>query len=648
MKFRYFLAMTAIFAVLASACSKDEPTGAQGDNTGDDTEVVDPNQPGEGEGEGEPQPDPNAPVERLFNATFDSGWTAEAVSLWDGESANRFRATATGEKSALLVGTVAPEATDFYAVYPYSEDAQFFALEGSLTTRFDLPETLAEGTQQEYAFAKADAEGNFAFKSSTAYLQLTLAEDMTDVESLTFSGLGESDFLSGLLDVTVSADGMTSEFVEYDRSVSVTYVPAAGAVFNASSVLELPFYARNFAQGVSLSVKYAGSDEVLTVALEEPRNVAPGDVITLSETSLNKAWFAPEPDPEQANTYYAIYSAGGDITIAGKVYNQATFGEGTLIKAGQTVDMTDGNKVYFVEPGAVSKIGPTNSAAKYIVIGNDPTQRTHITQEAAIKVGKDNSHYAFLNLHFDSTIAEATSGTANDVLTVVNSGSVVDRIAYDNCHIELTGRFNIYNSNSTFKDIAYHNCDFVVTVTGHDVPLIKCDTSTSADYQSIDLQNNLFWHSSAFASKSYAFNIILAVNANAVDNIVMKNNTFINLRTRSSNAYYFHINKASGTYEDKVDSAVIEGNIIYIDDVNLDGNWNMLRTDATTGSVANNFGYYAKETTYKFYFGAKVADKTLSMTTLESSPFTSLSIDQANRTCQFTLADSCKDYGAQR
>ena len=652
MKIRNFMALTAIFAVLASACTEKEPLdNPKDDNDGDNTEVVDPEQPGEGEGGDEG--DQNTPVDKLFNATYDKDWTAEAVSVWDGQSANRFTARVMGS-SVLLTGTVAGTATDFYAVYPYSEDASFFALENTVRTRFELPETLTEGDEPEFAFAKVDAEGNVAFHSSMAYLQVVLAEDMTDVESLTFSGLGESDYLSGLLDVTISADEKTSEFVEYDRSVSVTYTPSSGEVFNVSTVMKLPFYARNFAQGVSLSVKYTGSDEVLTVALEEPRNVAPGDVITLSDNPLNKAWFAPEPEPEPepepdpANSYYAIYSAGEDITIAGKTYNKATYGEGTLVKSGETADLTAGNKVYFIEPGAVATIGPKYSAAKYIVIGDNPSQRTKVTQSAAIKVGKDNSHYAFLNLHFDSTIAEATSGSDNDVLTVANSGSVIERIAYDNCHVELTGRFNIYNSNSTFKDIAYHNCDFVVTVTGHDAPLIKCDTSAEADYQSIDLQNNLFWHSSAFASKSYAFNIMLAVKTNAVDNIVMKNNTFINLRTRNSNAYYFQINKEAGTYEDVVDSAVIEGNIFYIDDAEVDVNFNILRANATAGSASNNYGYYANETTYKFYFGGKIADKSSSITTLTSSPFSSLTIDSANRTCQFTVLDAYKAYGASR
>ena len=597
-------------------------------------------------------------------------WCADdAISVWDGVANRKF--TMVGEPngaSATFKGLVDANATDFYAIYPYDENLQYSYDEANQRMVFTVnkpavqyanPEGgLADGSA--YACGKADADGMISFVNRSVLLKFSLAESM-NVKSLKISGNEADDIIAGTLDIryTVAA-GFSVGWKSAGKSTELTFCNEDGSNLKTGVDYYISLIGNKFDKGYAVTLTF---DDGTSVTRDSDKSIQymSNQIYSLASQPLSMSMFEAgeeggEDTGDPLTSYYAAYTAGQDIMIAGKVYNKATYGEGTLVKAGETKDLTDGGKVYFVEPGAISKIGPTYSSTKYIVIGDDPTQRTTVTQDAAIKVGKENSHYAFLNLHFNSTIAEAASGSTNDVITIANSGSTIDRIAYDNCHIELTGRFNIYNSNSVFKDIAYHNCDFVVTVVGHDVNLIKCDSSTSADYQSLDLQNNLFWHSSAFSSASYAFNIVLAVNTNALDNIVMKNNTFVNLRTRNANSYYFQINN-SGSYtsngntfevEGVVDSAVMEGNIIYIDDNNLSGSWNFLRANATTGSVVNNYAYYAQETTNKFYFGGKIADKSMSMTTLTSSPFTSLSIDSTKKTCTVVNADAYKNYGASR
>jgi len=595
-------------------------------------------------------------------------WEAgDKISVWDGTANREFTIKSFDGSSAVFTGKVSADATSFYAIYPYTAILEVGEPDDDTRDiRFRFPTTEIEYARpgnlpkgRGIAVAVA-AEGKFAFQNRTALIKFSLAEDMNDVKSVIIQGNEANDYLWGTVNLEFKGTSVFQGIAYgYDRGTSVTLCNEDGSNLQTGVDYYIAIPGNQFAAGFNVTIKYADGTAV-TKTSDKAIQPYTKDIIPLASTPLTKDMFKSEEgggeESDPATSYYAAYMAGQDIMIAGKAYNKSVYGDGTLVKTGETVDLTSGGKVYFVEPGAVSKIGPTNSATKYIVIGDDPTQRTSVTQDAAIKVGKDNAHYAFFNLDFNSTIAETSSGSTNDLITIANAGSTIERIAYDNCHIELTGRYNIYNSNSTFKDIAYHNCDFVMTVTGHDVSLIKCDSSTSADYQSIDLQNNLFWHSSAFSSANFAFNIVLAVNTNAIDNIVMKNNTFINLRTRFSNSYYFQINN-SGSYtsggntyecEGVVDSAVIEGNIIYIDDDNLSGNWSLLRANATTGTVSNNYAYYAKETNYKFYFGGKIADSSKSMTTLTSSPFSSLTIDAVNRTCDVTVVDAYKNYGAKR
>lgn len=600
------------------------------------------------------------------DGTSTVAWSStDRISVWDGTANREFTVESCDGSSATFTGMVSEDATEFYAVYPYSEDLAVSApdnTERDIRIRFPFSSTqyLRPGDFPEGgAFAVAKAEGTaLAFQNRTGLIRFSLADDLANVKSIAIAGNAGTEYIHGTVNVEF-AGSTVYQGIAYgtDRGSSVTFCHKDGTNLQTGVDYYMALPGVNFSTGFTITLT-CDDNTTLSKSSDKVLQIMSKKIYPLTTGPISKSMFETEDDNtgDVTSSYYAAYTAGQDIMIAGQAYNKSVYGEGTLVKAGETVDLTDGNTVYFVEPGAVTKIGPTYSSDKYIVIGDDPAQRTAVTQAAAIKIGKADAHYAFLNLDFNSTISEATSGSANDVLTVANSGSTIERIAYDNCHIELTGRYNIYNSNSTFKDIAYHNCDFVVTVTGHDVPLIKCDSSTSADYQSLDLQNNLFWHSSAFSSANYAFNVVLAVNANALDNIVVKNNTFINLRTRSSNAYYFHINNTgsytsnSVTYEveGEVDSAVLEGNIIYIDDSNLSGHWNFLRASATAGSAANNYAYYANETTYKFYFGGKIAGQSKSMTTLTSSPFSSLTIDDAGRTCTVVKADAYKDYGAAR
>ena len=132
MKFRNFLAMTAIFAVMDSACTEKEPLdNTKDDNKGDGTEVVDPEQPSDGL------------VEKTFivsnlktktsfaGGVTDTGcavinWCADdSIAVWDGTATRVFNMISEPQaEQAVFKGRVAEDADEFYAVYPCAEDLQ--------------------------------------------------------------------------------------------------------------------------------------------------------------------------------------------------------------------------------------------------------------------------------------------------------------------------------------------------------------------------------------------------------------------------------------------------------------------------------------------------------------------------------------------
>ena len=627
-----FKLLTAVAVVAAMvACKKEEPapqTPPENEG-GDDTEIVDPNPPA-----GDENDDPAAPTTVEFSATLSSGWTVgDKVGLWDGTSLAEFSVAVTTGNMAVLTGTLPSEYTDLYALYPYSSNAQFFYFSGKLTTNVQIPEVRYVGDNGAVGFAKL-SEGSFAFINPMAYLKVVLADEMTNVESLILSGNDEDDLMSGTLGLSIAESGaFSAAFTSDSNGKTLEFKNQDGTPLSPGVEYLIPFVPQNFTTGVSLGAKYSGSNKPVTRVCADAMDVIAGQIVTLSDTPLDKEWFTPAPVAPVETGYYAKYNAGENITIAGKTYNKATYGEGTLISATQTIDLTDGNKVYFVEPGATVKVGPTNSCVKYIVIGNDPSQRTKVTQATSIKVGKDNSHYAFLNLEIDMQIT--ATGQGNDVMTIVNNGSTIERIAFDNCRLTYptNGRQFIYKGDATtfISDFAFHNCDYCFTYTTDHMYLLRLD-SAEAQHGTFDFQNNVFWHTGTMADAK-GFNIVTG-SKSKVATLIFKNNTFVNLKTQSNASSYFHV-------DSNADNVDINNNIFYFDKSVC--NMYIHRKSAENGTSAGNV-YYINSGEHIF----KVFTTNPSWVThpekLESSPFTSMDITAG----KFVKADAHKNIGAQR
>ena len=631
MKLKMFFASLAMFAALF-ACKKEYPApkDPSGDTGGDDTEIVDPNPPAGDENE-----EPSGPQTIEFMASISSGWEmGEKVAVWDGTNLEEFTVSGCTGNTAVLTGVVAPGYTDLYALYPYSSNAQFFAFSGKVTTNVQIPQVRYPGDDGAVGFAKLSGQA-FALTNPMAYLKVVLADDMTDVTSLVLSGNEADDILSGTLGLSVSESGtFSAAFTSESDGMTLEFKNSDGSPLTPGVEYLIPFVPQNFTSGVSLGAKYTGSSKAVTKACPDPLSVSEGQTVTLSAAPLTKEWFAPAAPPAPVVTgYYAKYMDGQDITIAGKTYNKSKYGDGTLVGATETKELKDGNKVYFVEPGATVKIGPTNSCVKYIVIGNDPDQRTKVTQDVSIKVGKDQAHYAFLNLEIDMKIT--ATGSGNDVMTVVNNGSTIERIAYDNCRMTYptNGRQFMYKGDATtfISDFAFHNCDYCFTYATDHIYLLRLD-SAAATHDTFDFQNNVFWHTGTLPDNK-GFNIVAGQNAKA-GTIIFKNNTLVNLKTQSNASSVFHV----GLDADKAD---INDNIFYFSKASC--NMFLHRKSVTEGSVTGNVYYIESgENTFKAF--QTNPSWVVHPEKLAASPFSSMDLSAG----KFVKTSDYASLGAQR
>ena len=573
--------------------------------------------------------------------------TTDEISVWDGTANRKFTVKSCEGSTAVFTGMVSADATSFYAIYPYTETLEVSAPDNAdrdIRLRFPVgsiqyakPNSFSDNT----AFAVAVAsEGKFAFQNRTALLKFSLGSDMANVKSVVLRANG-AQYLYGTVNVEFAGSTVSQGMASgYDRGSEVTLCNQDGTNLQTGVNYYIAVPGANFTEGFTVEVKFDDNTSV-SKSSDKAIQFYTKNIYPLASGPLTKDMFeTPGGDTpaDPATSYYAAYTAGQDIMICGKAYNKSVYGEGTLVKAGETVDLTSGGKVYFVEPGAVSKIGPTYSATQYIVIGDDPTQRTTVTQAASIKVGQTSAHYAFLNLDIDMQIT--ATGSGNDVMTVANNNSTIERIAFDNCRLEYptNGRQFIYKADSgtSFKDMAFHSCDFVFTVTNSHAYLLKVDSST-AEHGRFDFYNNVFWHTSSFGSAK-GFNIIAGATNATIDELGFKNNTFVNMKTQSNASAYFTIKKDG----ENVPTVDIQNNIFY--STVADCNEFLLRNSADAGTCKDNVAYMGETGKTCHPFGNGTPSGMTKFTQLTESPFASIDLENG----KFVKADAYKSYGATR
>ena len=207
-------------------------------------------------------------------------WEAnDAISVFDGNDNNKFDIKNYTGPSASFIGEVVDDATYFYAVYPYAEGNSLNGSTSTLTAEVPAEQTLKAGSfQSGAAVAVAYTEGtNLAFHQATAVLGITLADYMTNVDSIMFSG-NKGEYVAGKFSIKMdTSDGTITSVDPGNGSKKVVLT----GTFKADQTYYLSFIPQEFSDGLTVTVFY-GSGQTAVATSDKTFNTERGMIYPIA------------------------------------------------------------------------------------------------------------------------------------------------------------------------------------------------------------------------------------------------------------------------------------------------------------------------------------------------------------------------------
>lgn len=607
--------------------------------------------------------DPRVPMEfttlstktALVPSTNDVIWSADdAVAIFDGTYANRFTITSEpGTSSATFAGKAIPEA-DYYAIYPFSNDAK---LNGTVISSV-LP------AEQHYVAGTFDTMLNpsvakalggateLSFSNVASILQVNVT-GLTEGKSVREIQLKSETSLTGpytvdLNDETVEATA-SGEEISGARLVSET-----GENLGAG-----PYYFVVLPGTHNLTISVIYSDNTYSTvtkdAVEMP--VSGGRSVSIDASAAVTI----------ENGLYGQYQAGLDIEIGGKLYNKALWGEATLISEDTeiigsdkeqkhpgltTVTPVKNDGIYFIESGIDVYMNYEGAARNFFLIGNDPDNKSTVIPDVYLRTNVNGApdgtgELMLYNIEMDCT---GLSGYA-----ITQNNSTPGRIRVIECKIALGKGPLVYCGNVENQTRYYTEID----LQGNNVKLSAGTIfmnmgNNKAVSQNLIFKNNIFYSASGVLS---GYRIFAGQNAE-ISKITMENNSIVNvtngttalflyatlnevelrnnfvyLESQNSGMCIFRpqdVSQTEGVYPGNPKSGVCEDSIFYSPNCEINPN-------------DKNGNEYGKQW---FYSGMNRVELTVEkeFTVIEDNPFVNLDIAGEN----FALIDTYASFGAQR
>ena len=577
-----------------------------------------------------------------INSDNSVSWTDDdAISVFDGTYNNEFTISSGAGSSNATFSGAAIESDTYYALYPYSADA---ALSGS-TISSVLPSdqlsgynTFSPGTNPSVAVS----EGNtLVFHNVAGLVRVTLPEGYSGERTVSEIQLSADQSLSGAYTVDMSGSSY-SAVATAKTPAGVRLIPSDS---NSGVISGTEFY---------LAV-LPGSYTNLKLSVIFTDGSYMTGTIASAEITAGTVFNAPvDPDNATANDQglYGLYQAGIDIEIGGKYYNIADFGEAQLIVSDAVIStLTDNCGVFFIAPEANVTWSYTSGSRNVLLIGNDEDVNSKVTLSEYIRcnAGTDeNAEFIVYNIELDATNLTTNYVFLQNYTLMPSSVRIIDSKFLLNDDIV----FRVTNNNDDIR--SFKNIDLqgnIIKIQDDAQPFIVAGSLTST-FESINLQNNIFYEAEGGTVDSYS--IFVGTGA-TINKVTMENNTFVNIKT--TNGFFRYGN---------LKEVVLRNNLIYMD-AQLSGLY-VFRPYFSTLSEAENYPegetypgnpengtceqsivYDATQGTTRkqwFYGGMNrlVLTVETEMNPLTESPFSELDI----ATETFTVKPKYASYGAQR
>ena len=336
----------------------------------------------------------------------------DKVAVYDGTAKRQFSVTNIEDGVATLRGSVAADATEFYAVYPYSAAGEELPVDGAVNINIPQEQTLAEGKNfDEDAFVTVGKveDGNIAFKNVVSLLKLNIPADVTSVKLISYSTETFAGTATAKTDRTTTAGDATA----------VVLKPSA-ATFTAGEhyIALLP---TTFEKGFRVVYEQASQLGVSKITSEVVFPVNGGQSITGSTPSWIPTVIMNET---QLRNYFA---------------NQDLFGT-TEVKIGQNIALTSkwtpvaltGNLDGAGHTISGLNVEADNAAGMFSLIDTDASLK-NVTVEGSVTLrGSTAATYAGLAAEVKGVvykvINKASVTVATDATKAIYAGGIVGHL----------------------------------------------------------------------------------------------------------------------------------------------------------------------------------------------------------------------------
>lgn len=578
-------------------------------------------------------------------------WSADdAVAIFDGTYANKFTISSEpGTSSATFAGEAVPDA-DYYAIYPFSNDAE---LNGTVISSV-LP------AEQHYVAGTFDTMLNPSVAKALGGATELSFSNVASILQVNVENLGDkvvkevavkaTEKLAGDYTVEMSGDEYIAKAAENAVAEVKVVADEAVAADKFYAVLLPGTYT-----GLTVTVTYSDgtySEKAVSSSVEMP--VSGGRIVSVDGSAV---------ETPASESLYDKFMAGEDIIIAGKTYNRSQYPnnddiqlmEDTKSAIYNTSDTYGDGKIIFIDIPDQDKPVSIGNAGDIVVIGNNPDKKPTVIRSASNLNDAGNKRLVLANLTIDMPNSVTNKGEAVKNGFVANSA--FSELTLDNCDIlmnETTPLILVTAAGRAISNINIENCKINIPA-GNSNRYIVTTGGIETTIDMLNFRNNIVYCDNGMAT---TFRLVNSQNANTkttIKDIVIENNTLSNICYNNS-AMVIALN---------IDQATVTKNLVYFNTSSWSGVTQqyhcILRAYGSYPATANctdNIAYYDQSVTTgvtgenaggRYYFRI-FQSPSFEPTTGSAEEFNLIEVDPfaSGDFATFTPATEYAEYGAQR
>ncbi len=527
-------------------------------------------------------------------------WAAnDQITVFDNLGGKNTFTTAVGGATSVFTGEVTEGATAFYALYPQRTSTASVLLdpENEVINSKLFPNqtavlgSYAKGNGGAVMVAKADAENRLYFKNMTSHIRFTLAEDMTDVKSITLMG-NNYEILAGTYKVDFSGAEpvLTVDKAETYVTLSNGDGPLApGDYF--FTILPVEFEA-----GFTVILSKTDGTQVAKKTTKEITSLGTRNKV-LPMAAL------PSSEYKSHMNYFVKYNDGFDITFGGYTFNKSTHPGAVLVNNTYGNAKISADGVYFVSSDVESLATGYNACTNLLIMSAEYGVRVPFTFNNVLQPKTSATGYVVLSgldINVNSK-ARLFEQAANSPFT--EFGSIV---LYD-CVVDgIVANMTQFNEvPMVLHNLVVENCEYFIAGSNNGNSYILNTNNKESTINNVVIKNNVFQDVETTATL-VNFKFVNSYNkaGATIGNISVIQNTLVKALTKNTGfVYAAAINGVCNVYDNFYIESHNPSTLTPI--VNASG-----YGDSFTGTIEDNF-FYVEGATKALSQGNNFPDNTI-------------------------------------